>query len=139
MDTPINTSSGPWSLAFASWCGGVSAFQAALALGLPWGAAAWGGRHSGVLPARLRLASAVAAPLLAGVGAVGVGRLSSGRVRRRVLMGTAAYAGVGVVMNGASPSPVERAIWTPRSAVGAVLAVGAWREAAREAPSGRAE
>lgn len=54
-------------------------------------------------------------------------------------MWTAAYAGVGVVMNGASPSPVERAIWTPMSAVGAVLAVAAWREAAREAPGVMAE
>ena len=38
----------------------VLAFQLALALGAPWGAAAWGGQHNGVLPTRLRIASAIA-------------------------------------------------------------------------------
>ncbi len=36
-------------------------FQLALALGAPLGRAAWGGRHEGVLPTRLRAASAFAA------------------------------------------------------------------------------
>lgn len=35
-------------------------FQLALAIGAPWGAAAWGGRYLGVLPPRLRWASAFA-------------------------------------------------------------------------------
>ena len=39
----------------------VAAFQVALAAGAPWGRAAWGGQHQGRLPARLRIASAVAA------------------------------------------------------------------------------
>ena len=38
----------------------IAAFQIALALGAPWGKAAWGGAHEGVLPARLRVASAIA-------------------------------------------------------------------------------
>ena len=37
----------------------VAVFQIALALGAPYGKAAWGGAHDGVLPARLRAASAV--------------------------------------------------------------------------------
>ena len=41
--------------------GVIVAFQLALALGAPWGSAAWGGQHPGVLPTRLRLASAVTA------------------------------------------------------------------------------
>jgi hypothetical protein len=36
-------------------------FQVALAAGAPFGRAAWGGRHPGVLPTRLRVASGVAA------------------------------------------------------------------------------
>jgi hypothetical protein len=40
--------------------GVVVAFQVALALGAPWGAAAWGGTTHGPLPANLRIASAVA-------------------------------------------------------------------------------
>ena len=33
-------------------------FQAALALGAPWGRATWGGQHPGTLPRHLRMASA---------------------------------------------------------------------------------
>lgn len=36
----------------------VATFQLALALGAPYGKAAWGGTHDGVLPTRLRGASA---------------------------------------------------------------------------------
>jgi hypothetical protein len=39
-------------------------FQMALALGAPLGKAAWGGQNEGVLPTRLRIASAVAALLI---------------------------------------------------------------------------
>lgn len=38
----------------------VAIFQLALAFGAPLGDMAWGGQHPGVLPARLRVASAVA-------------------------------------------------------------------------------
>ncbi len=102
-------------------------------MGAPWGAAAWGGRHPGVLPGHLRLASAVAAPVVAGVAAVAVGRLLSGPGRRRVLLGAVAGTGLGIVADGVSPSIVERAVWVPMSAVGAVLAVQARREAVRAA------
>lgn len=44
----------------AGLLGAIALFQAALALGAPWGRAAWGGGHPGVLPMRLRIASAVA-------------------------------------------------------------------------------
>ena len=105
----------------------------ALAIGAPWGVAAWGGRHSGVLPGQLRVASGVAAVVLAGVAAVAAGRPFSGRGRRPVLLGMGVYAGVGIVANGISPSVVERAIWAPLSALGAVLALKAWREAVHAA------
>src|SRR5918997_1038494 len=39
----------------------IAGFQAALAAGAPWGAAAYGGAHSGVLPESLRTSSSVAA------------------------------------------------------------------------------
>ena len=42
----------------------VIVFQLVLALGAPLGKAAWGGQHEGVLPTRLRIASAVAALLI---------------------------------------------------------------------------
>lgn len=42
----------------------VVVFQIALAVGAPLGKAAWGGRHEGVLPKRLRIASGFAALLV---------------------------------------------------------------------------
>ncbi len=39
----------------------IAAFQLALALGAPWGEAAWGGQNPGVLPRGLRIASGIAA------------------------------------------------------------------------------
>lgn len=38
--------------------GSIATFEAALALGAPWGAVAFGGRHSGVLPGHLRWTAA---------------------------------------------------------------------------------
>ena len=105
----------------------------ALAIGAPWGAAAWGGGHSGVLPDQLRVASGVAAVVLAGVAAVAADRPFSGRGRRWVLLGMGIYAGAGIIANGMSASVVERAVWAPLSALGAVLALKAWREAVRAA------
>src|SRR5688500_13758752 len=37
----------------------LGAFQLGLAVGLPWGRAAWGGKNPGRLPSRLRMGSAV--------------------------------------------------------------------------------
>jgi len=93
----------------------VTAFQLGLAFGAPWGAAAWGGQHPGVLPRRLRIASGVAAvvvyPLiialvLASAGIIGDGWLPvDGSL---IMWGLAALLGVGAVMNFFSPSPPER-------------------------------
>ncbi len=49
---------------------GLAIFQAALALGAPLAAYAWGGAHEGVLPDRLRMGSALSAPLLVALGAM---------------------------------------------------------------------
>jgi hypothetical protein len=111
----------------AVFFGGVAAFQLCLAAGAPWGAAAWGGQHPGVLPSRLRRASAVSAVALAGMAVVAAQEVwPPDPWRRRALRGAAAYLTVGVVANAASRSPVERAIWTPGTAVGAALT---WRAA----------
>lgn len=99
-------------------------FQAGLAAGAPWGRAAYGGAHDGVLPHQLRAVSGVAAVgYVAGATAVlrGAGREAA---RRRALTGLAVFMGLGVALNGASRSPVERALWTPLTAATAVLA---WR------------
>lgn len=99
-------------------------FQVALAGGAPWGRAAYGGTRPGVLPHHLRVISGVSA-LGYGTGAVLVLRGSgSPRARARAFTALTAFMGLGVGANGASRSPVERAVWTPVTAVTTVLA---WR------------
>lgn len=97
----------------------IVAFQVALALGAPFGYAAWGGRNPGVLPMHLRIASGVAAvviyPLiilavLASAGLIDAGWLP---IDRTVLMwGLAGFLALGALANFASRSPRER-LWGP--------------------------
>ncbi len=102
------------------------AFQLALALGAPWGAAAWGGRNPGVLPTGLRVASAfvgvvvyplIALVILAAGGAIADDWLPIGRTV--VMWILAAFFVLGTVVNAISRSPIER-IW---AAVSLALAV----------------
>jgi hypothetical protein len=94
--------------------GVIVVFQAALALGAPWGAASWGGQNPGVLPTRLRIASGVAAlviyptlilAVLASAGLVDADWLPAGPVAMWLLAGLLA---VGALMNVISRSPPER-------------------------------
>ena len=93
-------------------------FQLALALGAPLGAVAWGGRHPGALPPRLRVASAVAALVypvvillvLASAGLVTAGWLpGAGPGAMWALTG---FFALGTVMNSISRSRPER-LWGP--------------------------
>lgn len=129
LSTAPTTRTGTWGTAFAVFACGVGLFQVALAIGAPWGAAAWGGANAGVLPTGFRVASGVSALLWAGVAAAAAGRLLGPVGRRRLLLGSAAYLTLGIAMNAASPSGIERAVWVPGTALGAGLAWMAWREA----------
>lgn len=105
----------------------ITVFQLALAAGVPWGAAAWGGNHRGTLPTRLRVASGVAglvvypsliAILLAAGGVLEIGWIPRpGPTALWILTG---FFGLGVVANLASRSRVER-WWAP---VALVIALG---------------
>jgi hypothetical protein len=90
----------------------VGAFQAALALGAPFGAAAWGGVHAGVLPVERRWWSAAAVPVY-GCIARFVASSRPTRVRRPALAVLAVLFAIGALLNAASPSWVERAVWVP--------------------------
>jgi hypothetical protein len=105
---------------------GVAGFQAALALGAPWGSAAYGGSNPGVLPESFRATSAVASGVYVLLAATAGTSLVPAALRRRALYGTAGLMVVGAVMNLASPSLVERSIWTP---VTAALVVLLWKAA----------
>ena len=106
--------------------GALAAFQLGLAVGAPWGEAAWGGASSTLAPG-LRVASAVASVVWSGAALVALrqgGHESwapvPDRWLRRVTIGLAGYTGLGVLMNLASRSELERAIWAPTSLVIAV-------------------
>ncbi len=101
---------------------GLVVFQLALALGAPWGRAAYGGQNPGVLPHRLRVSSVVSAVVWTGVALV-VGRHGGIPawaplpdawlpVAIWVVVGVLALA---VVLNTITRSTVERAIWAPAS------------------------
>ena len=105
------------------------AFQLALAVGAPLGDMSWGGRHAGVLPTRLRVASAVAGlvlyPLMAVVflGAGGVIGDEWLPVDPAIAMWIlAGFFAIGMIVNAISRSPRER-IWSPVSAVIGICAI----------------
>ena len=105
------------------------AFQLALAAGAPLGAAAWGGQNPGVLPGRLRIASALVAivvypimlaVILAASGLIGNEWLPiDPNVACWILAG---FFVLGALVNALSRSPAER-IWALASAVLAACCV----------------
>jgi hypothetical protein len=105
----------------------IAAFQVALALGAPFGRAAWGGGNPGRLPAHLRFASGVAAGIwiIAAVVVLGRGNLVDVPFPRAVVQWGSwvlvALLSVGAVMNFASASQWERFGWGPFAAVLALL------------------
>lgn len=100
---------------------GLVLFQIALAAGVPWGLAAYGGR-SAELPNELRVASGVAVVVwtvaalivLRRAGVSGWAPLPDAWlvIAMWILVGLAVVA---VVMNAITPSALERAIWLPFS------------------------
>lgn len=99
----------------------VGVFQVALALGAPLGKAAWGGRHEGVLPTRLRIASGVAAifvyPLIVFLVMAASGLIETTiavEMRRAGMWVLTALFGLGALANFASRSKIER-LWGPLS------------------------
>lgn len=112
----------------------VAGFHGALAAGAPLGAAAWGGLHPGVLPARLRLMSAfvalvvypaIAAYILDAAEVVPAGL--PGGARPLWMWALAAFFAFGALLNAFSRSRPERR-WAPVSlllaACCAVVALG---------------
>lgn len=103
----------------------MAVFQAALALGVPFGAAAWGGKYPGVLPPGFRIISAVAA-LIIYPGIITIVLNASRLVEVEWLPGNtgtmwflAAIFTLGTVANLMSQSQPER-IWAPVSAAIAI-------------------
>jgi hypothetical protein len=107
----------------------VTAFQAALTFGAPFGSAALGGTYPGQLPDTVRIVTGLFTGvwLLAALLALARGGLTLVPLPRRVShLGTwvlVGLLGVGALMNFASPSPWERFGWGPFTFVLLVLGV----------------
>ena len=105
----------------------VAGFQVALALGAPWGSAAWGGAHEGRLPRNLRIASAIAAVVWILLASLMFERAGHKLIPLPFMAGTWVPWGlfgllaVGTLMNLVSRSRVERLIQTPTAAILAIL------------------
>lgn len=112
----------------------IVAFQAVAAAGAPVGEAAFGGANPGVLPDTLRVTSVIAGTVYLVLAAVAGTRLTGPTVRRRILYCSTALMVVGVFANIASPSLLERIIWTP---VTIALVYCLWRAAGHPSLSPR--
>ena len=105
----------------------VAGFQVGLALGAPWGRAAWGGSHEGRLPRNLRIASGFAAVFWVLAASVLFGRAGYEPVALPSTLarwGTWVLFGLsvlGALVNLASRSRLERLIWSPASGILAAL------------------
>lgn len=105
---------------------GLAAFQVALALGAPLGHLAWGGKSTGPLPPRLRLASVaalvpIASGLVAAAAAAGWLGWPGRSAARTILFALAALFALSAVGNAASSSAAERRLGLP---LAAALAAG---------------
>lgn len=105
----------------------VAVFQAALALGAPLGGYAWGGRHPGVLPARLRRGSAISAVVLIALAAIALirGGLIYPEWQRQMVIAVwviVLFMVINTLGNSRSKSVGERRVMTPLTAlIGALL------------------
>lgn len=132
-DQPTRLAAAAAAIGFA----GVAAFQVALAAGVPWGEAAWGGQPA-QLPTSLRVSSgiaslfyATAAPMIV-LGRAGYGRRNrSSNVVRWGTWSLAMLMMLGALLNFASASPWENFLWAPYSLTLAILCTVVARRSAR--------
>ncbi|MFB9311023.1 hypothetical protein BJY17_003159 [Agromyces hippuratus] len=107
--------------------GVLAVFQLALALGAPIGRFAWGGQHR-VLPARLRIGSAIAIVIYAVIAVIALDRAGAIDVVSDVVSTVGmwvvfGYFVLGIPMNAVSRSRAERYTMTPIVVVLAVLSL----------------
>lgn len=117
----------PFAVALTVILAALAIFQLALVLGAPLGRFAWGGGHR-VLPARLRVGSAVAILIYGLIVVIAFDRLGAIDVFPDLFAQIAmwvvfAYFVLGVFANAASRSKPERAVMVPVTIVLAVLSL----------------
>ncbi|MFB9990510.1 hypothetical protein ACFFLM_00710 [Deinococcus oregonensis] len=117
------------ALTFTAATGLAVAFQLALAAGAPWGAYAMGGAYPGQFSPPLRVVALVQSAFLSGMAGVVLARADVAlpdwsRAARRLIWGVVAISALSLVMNLATPSATERALWGPIALV--LLVSSAW-------------
>ncbi len=93
-------------------------FQFGLALGLPWGEMAMGGKFSGRYPLRMRVAALVMIVVLTFVALIVLTRSrlvleSYYDFSEYAIWGVVVFSALGVMVNLITPSKKERALWGP--------------------------
>lgn len=109
---------------------GIAGFQVALVFGAPWGAYTQGGETEGVLDTSGRVLAAVSCAILLVMAAAILGRVhegplqnAPGRLVTALAWFTTFYAALAVVLNLATQSSSERAVFGPTAIVLLVLVV----------------
>ncbi len=110
------------ALMFAIVTAGVIAFQMALALGVPWGSYAMGGKFPGRYPTRMRVAAAAQGGLLAVIALIvlsraGVVAPSVTATLPSLVWLAVVFSAISLVLNSITPSVGERKIWVPVAVV----------------------
>ena len=106
---------------------GIAFVQLLLVLGFPYGTAAWGGQHPGVLPTRYRIGSAISFLVFLFIISIvlsktGIKDIYSESLEDTMMWAVTVFLGLSVLMNAASRSKVER-LWAPYAAVMFVLSL----------------
>jgi hypothetical protein len=122
---PTTVDSVPFALALTVILAALAVFQLVLIFGAPLGRFAWGGQHR-VLPARLRIGSAVSILVYALIDVIAWDRVGAIEVFPEPFSAVAmwvifAYFVLGILMNAISRSKPERYVMVPVSIVLAVL------------------
>lgn len=105
----------------------IAVFQILLALGAPYGEAAWGGQKGKVLPKNYRIASAFSGlffifSIMVVLSKIGIIELFNTSFEDSYMWFLTVYLGLGIVMNAISRSKIER-YWVPVIAVMFVLSL----------------
>ena len=124
---------------------GIAGFQVALVLGAPWGAYTQGGETEGALDASGRVFAAVSCAILLVMAAAILARVhegplknAPGRLVTALAWFTTIYSALAVVLNLATQSSSERAVFAPTAILLFVLVVTTMVGSRRASNSGEA-
>lgn len=103
-------------------------FQFALALGVPWGEMAMGGKFPGRLPPRMRIAALIQVVVLTFIALIvltraGVVLNEYSAISKPAIWGVVLFSLVGAILNTITPSKKERMLWAPVATVLLICAI----------------